>query len=146
MWWLVVPDGYEGRAGEEVDHHVGHDHAHRATARLGEPTVCAQNNTITIRHATHTHARTHSTTDIKRRWFVRSDVAEAEKKAGAPVHDDLAHALADVAQVERRGAGERADEELEQERRQLLLSPNEKQRSVGGQESKIIYNNIVRRK
>jgi hypothetical protein len=68
---------------------------------------------------------------IKRRWLVRSDVAEAEKKAGAPVHDDLAHALANVAQVERRGAGERADEELEQERRQLLLS-HEKQRSTSG--------------
>jgi hypothetical protein len=80
---------------------------------------------------------------IKR--FVRSDVAEAEKKAGAPVHDDLAHTLADVAQVERRGASERADEELEQERRQLLLSPIEKQRSVKSQKSYKI-NNIVRRK
>ena len=124
----MVPDGYEGRAGEEGDHHVGQDHAHRATARLGEPTMCTKQRDQTC----HTqHERQVGKIGIK--MFVRSDMAEAEKKAGAPVHDDLAHALADVAQVERRGAGDRADEELEQERRQLLLSSNEKQRSVGGQ-------------
>jgi hypothetical protein len=72
------------------------------------------------------HATRHGMCTASRKTIggrlVRSGVAEAEKKAGAPVHNDLAHALTNVAQVERRGAREGADEELEQERRQLLLS------------------------